>query len=696
MNITKAFLFVVALSASTFSYAQAIKFETLKENGAINAIKIDGDKRNMNWVLAKGQKRYIKPNDLWGLGRFTQRDIFGYEKTFSWNTPKSVSVNSVQSFQKSVYREGALEITVLRENKNGNLVESYLFQNISDSKIDISDIAINTPFNDNYDSAEVCVNGRAHAHIWAEGGNSAYVCAINMGANAPHLGLVVREGSLAGYEIRKRALKFGSSNFRGVIMLRPEKFSLAPNETKKVSWTIFAHSGWDDFFKKIKSFGAVVAKFETSPTIILGENAKVTFEASESLKRAQVRLNGSDISSKLSKNSLSRGVEFSPKCLGEYVVELLYDEGKRTSVVFNVVESPKKIMAARVKFILQRQQMKDPNDRRFGAFMVYDNILEKLYLYDDKRVHPDVDEGAERVGMGIFLARYAQKNPSKELSQALALYADFIRAKLQTSDYKTYSTTLHTSRNRYFNYPWVARFYCEMYKLTKNKIYLTHAIGTMNSFYAQFGHAKYTLDTPVFVSIKCLREAGMNDEADALMANYVKSGEIYLSRGANYPKQEVNFEQSIVAPAAMHLLELWLLTKEQKWLDGAKFQLEKLEAFDGLQPHYRLRNIAIRHWDAYWFGKRQIWGDTFPHYWACLSAMAYSIYADATGDVSYRARATNIVRSCLSLFYGEGRGTCAYVFPDKVDGIAGKLSDEYANDQDWALAFYLMINARDY
>ncbi len=695
MNKTKLFLFVTALSASIFSYAQSIKFETLKENGAINAIKIDGDARDMNWVLSKGQKRYIKQDDLWGLGHFTQRDIYGYEKSFSWKTPMRVSGIGTNR-QQSVYREGSLEVTVIRDVKDGTLIESYLFKNISEANVDVFDIAINTPFNDNYDSAEVCVNGRAHAHIWADGGNSSYVCSINMGANAPHLGLVMCDGALSGYEIRKRALKYGSSNFRGVIMLRPENFSLASNETKKISWTIFAHSGWSDFFKKTKNFGAVVAKFETSPTIILGENAKVTFEASESLKRAQVRLNGSDVSSKLSKNSKERTVEFSPKRAGEYVVELVYDGGKRTSVIFNVVEEPTKIMAERAKFILKHQQMKDAEDRRFGAFMVYDNVLQKQYLYDDARVHPDVDEGAERVGMGIFLARYAQKNPSKELQDALILYADFIRNKLQTPEYKTYSTTLHTSRNRYFNYPWVARFYCEMYKLTKNKNYLTYVVGTMRSFYAQFGHSKYTLDTPVFVSIKCLREAGMKNEAEELMVNFIKSGDIYLERGANYPKQEVNFEQSIVAPAAMHLLELWLLTKDDKWLDGAKFQLEKLEAFDGLQPHYRLHNIAIRHWDAYWFGKRQIWGDTFPHYWTGLSAMAYSIYADATGDATYRARAENIVRSCLSLFYGEGRATCAYVFPNKVDGISGKLSDEFANDQDWALAFYLMIRDREY
>lgn len=40
----------------------------------------------------------------------------------------------------------------------------------------------------------------------------------------------------------------------------------------------------------------------------------------------------------------------------------------------------------------------------------------------------------------------------------------------------------------------------------------------------------------------------------------------------------------------------------QKYLDGAKQQMPALEAFNGNQPSYHLNEIAIRHWDGYWFG----------------------------------------------------------------------------------------------
>lgn len=61
----------------------------------------------------------------------------------------------------------------------------------------------------------------------------------------------------------------------------------------------------------------------------------------------------------------------------------------------------------------------------------------------------------------------------------------------------------------------------------------------------------------------------------------------------------------------------------QKYLDGAKQQMPALEAFNGNQPSYHLNEIAIRHWDGYWFGKREMWGDTFPHYWSTLTGAAF-------------------------------------------------------------------------
>ena len=116
-----------------------------------------------------------------------------------------------------------------------------------------------------------------------------------------------------------------------------------------------------------------------------------------------------------------------------------------------------------------------------------------------------------------------------------------------------------------------------------------------------------------------------------------------------------------------------------------------LEAFSWHQPSHRMNDIAIRHWDGYWFGKRQTYGDVYPHYWSCITAAAFHYFAKATGDQAYQKRAENIVRNNFSLFYENGKATCAFVNPRRINGEMAHYADAYANDQDWALMYYLLV-----
>ncbi|MDR2814267.1 MAG: hypothetical protein LBB79_06400 [Prevotellaceae bacterium] len=65
------------------------------------------------------------------------------------------------------------------------------------------DVGIYTPFNDNYPDASTCYTARTNAHIWA-GEHAAYVNATHMSGQAPHVGLVVVKG--AGLARRKQQL----------------------------------------------------------------------------------------------------------------------------------------------------------------------------------------------------------------------------------------------------------------------------------------------------------------------------------------------------------------------------------------------------------------------------------------------------------------------------------------------------------
>jgi len=79
-------------------------------------------------------------------------------------------------------------------------------------------------------------------------------------------------------------------------------------------------------------------------------------------------------------------------------------------------------------------------------------------------------------------------------------------------------------------------------------------------------------------------------------------------------------------------LEVYLLTREAKYLRCAEAFLPLLDAFNGRQPDHHLNDIAIRHWDGFWFGRLKMWGDTFPHYWSALTGWVFYRYWQATGS----------------------------------------------------------------
>lgn len=92
-----------------------------------------------------------------------------------------------------------------------------------------------------------------------------------------------------------------------------------------------------------------------------------------------------------------------------------------------------------------------------------------------------------------------------------------------------------------------------------------------------------------------------------------------------------------------------------------------------------------------------MWGDTFPHYWSTLNAIALLHYGkglknDTQGEAASALKAANgIIRNNLALFEANGRASCAYIYPTSVNGRAGNYKDPYANDQDWVLAHLLQI-----
>ena len=560
--------------------------------------------------------------------------------------------------------DGNISVKTDRRQDGDEIVETYTFTNISKKKMTVRNIGIYVPFNDNYPDAKTCMTSRYNVHIWP-GGKAAYINAMRMSGKGPHLGLMITEGEITDYDVWERGGNKGMSNFRGVFALCPPDMTLKPGQSYRLAWRLFTHNG-TDFDEQLIKRGGTVVKSEKY-VYAVGETARVDFVTDKGTKTITKKITST----------------------GEHNIDY-----KGSYATLLGISGEKELIDKRIQFILDHQQMNDPNDPRYGAFMIYDNEGDSILTNDHGR--SDLSEGRERIGMGILLAAYGLSNEkgkanSEKLTAALERYAKFVRKKLQYPDYRTKSN-VSGGKNRGYNYAWVADFYFRMSLLTGNRQYALDGYATLQALYRQFGYGFYCIDYPVVTGPKALEKAGLTFERDQLLYDFQATADILVKNGLDFPKFEVNYEQSIIAPAVQFLCEVYQATNNKRYLNVAKNMLPALEALQWHQPSYRMNEIAIRHWDGYWFGKRQTYGDVYPHYWSAITAAAYHRYAQCTGDSTYQQRALQTVRGNLSLFFEDGKATCAFVMPRMVNGEPAHYADAYANDQDWALMYYMLVN----
>ena len=193
------------------------------------------------------------------------------------------------------------------------------------------------------------------------------------------------------------------------------------------------------------------------------------------------------------------------------------------------------------------------------------------------------------------------------------------------------------AEERLYNAPWVATFYLALHRLDGDAAHALVAYRVIRAFYAAGGAAFYPLELPVLELCDALHSAGFDAERDEASALFHHHARTLAETGRNYPPSEVNYEQSIVAPAADILLQTYLLTHDPALLAAGEEQLTILDQFHGVQPDHHLHDVAVRHWDGYWFGKRQTYGDTFPHYWSALTGNVLALHARITGDRRHRS-----------------------------------------------------------
>lgn len=649
-----------------------------KENGSVCSFVNLRDEHKMNWCIEDAE---------WGLMHYN--NTFEIEPLYKReNSVKKIPMTEFyedDNFCEAVFINDTLKITAERFfSDNGCYNERYTIKNLreTDFFLEHGTLGIIMPFNDIYTYADDCMLNRCNTHIWC-GGNVAYINALKMGKSDINLGLVLTKGSIKSYSV-----KGTKTNHRGIFILNPDHFELLSGEEYIIEWQMFWHKGNEDFYQKALEYPTFIDIEAPQFTVFQNEKIEFTIKAKNKLDGLKIICDGEEVFYENGENCYK--VAFSPKRVGEHRFDVTAD-GISTYTEFFVAEELETLLEKRINFIIEKQQYQREDSPLNGAFLIYDN-KEKELIFDSR--FRDHNACRERTGMALLIAKYLQTHSNEKMRKALDKYVAFVLREVFDSNTGEIfdGVRKNVKFKRLYNAPWVTTLFTEMYLITKDTAYLSYVVKILEHYYSVGGEKFYPNGLSMRRTITAFYDAGLLEDAERVKKWYVEHTNNIVANGLSYPKHEVNYEQTIVSPAATFISEIAFVTGEQRYRDEALKHIEILERFNGHQPSFHLNELPIRFWDDRWFGKERLFGDTFPHYWSCLTARAFTAYYNCSGDEKYKTAAERCARNCLCLFNDKGEGFCAYVYPFKSGDIKGKFYDEWANDQDFALYFYLIIN----
>ncbi|MGM7719790.1 hypothetical protein [Metabacillus sp. Hm71] len=595
-------------------------------------------------------------------------------------------VEGSQCWGSTIVPNGIASEVTRTLTEKGTLRENYVFTNKTEFDIftKVGDISIYTTFNDDYGSSDVCMTNKCHAHIWC-GGNVSYIMGLRMGGEGPHLGLILTKGSLKTYSVERDLSLI--SNDRGDFLVHPAQFVLAPGESYEIEWELFWHEGKEDFYNKLRKFPNFLHVKAENYTVFENEEINIEILFHNSLSDKQINISRDVMSIPYTRKENLVKIHEVNLAVGEYRYSVNIDD-IYTEVVILVLPRVSELIKSRCEFIVNKQQYHNSYSHLDGAYLIYDNEDHHIYYSH----YHDHNGGRERFAMGVLLAKYLRDSANEKMEESLKKYIEYIKRELydQQTGMVFNDIKQNNDIHRLYNYPWLAVLFKELYLTWKDKDYLKEMSKVILAYYKHGGADFYPIEFPIYDMVNLLEDEGLIDYRVKILHHFKEHVDTIISNGLSYPKSEVNFEQTIVAPAANLLLDMYKLTNERKYLDEAKKHVDVLELFNGLQPDYHLYETAIRHWDGYWFGKNRLYGDTFPHYWSALTGRVYQNLADITKDQEYYRKAEASFRGVLNLFNADGSASCAKLTPFKVNGIKAGFYDPWANDQDWGL--YFMFN----
>ncbi|WP_223851988.1 glycoside hydrolase family protein [Bifidobacterium myosotis] len=569
--------------------------------------------------------------------------------------------------------------------------ERYEWTNITDRPLIITELGIQTPFNDRYPSAKQALAECVNTHVFTGGGWSWVIAEPMCGTDVFNrcLCLKLTEGALAGYSIESRNQNTGS-DVRGHIVLQvtdyarnPQAFggqptiALEPGASYVLSWELDWYADRDAFLAHYPEPAHFSSFAET-----VGRHIHVA-----------TPLPVSAITDGLDIEASNGGYYLTASEPGTYYVRIgTGPDAAKTEVLFH--RSLQDTVVSRAAYIASHQIAADRPGSMSGAFVPVDT---RTGLRADDGGWPDWTDGSERIGMAVMLQKAInQEWLGADYQGIVDRWFAFVKDWLINDRYEMRrgsSQPKSTFGGRLYDVPWMVEFCCDHYRATGDAADLYLAVGLLERLNELGGERFLSIsygETVEYLS-RLLDKVGRANEADQFRKRVVASANHFISVGEDLPAHEVAYEQSVVAPLVNLMLSAYRFTGNADYLAAAEGRLDWLLSFGGPQPDCRLYGISIRHWDGHWFGINRMFGDVFPHYWSALTATALVRLPAELHTPETNRLADAILRENMANYNADGSATCAFVFPSSVDGRAANVADPLANDQDWHLAMWLRL-----
>ncbi len=592
-----------------------------------------------------------------------------------------------------------------RINENGLFEERYVIKNNKDIEHFFREgtFGIHFPFPCSVDSIRGSLEKLVQSQIFA-GDDVCWIRSETVGGNKPWFYNYMTEGRASSYSIWRDMCRCPeTADYRGVIVVNPAPQIIAPHGSMSITF----ESSFSDLTEREFLLSHKGHIYASAPKLsaFLGEELEANFECENEVK---VSLNGRQLD--VERNGNVSSVRIKPTKRGDFKL-VAEAGGKRTWMRMNVMDAYEDLLEKRALFIVRNQQADLPGSPVDGGYVIYDR--KEGHQYFNTRF-PDHNACRERMIMGAIVVRQLMRKENPELRASIEKFNEFILREIYDESTGDVANEVRHNLNwlRYYNFPWLADYFMDYYRLSGEKAYLKRACNTMKRFF-DYGLGSRAQCIEMVEMVELLEKAGMTDEAKQIREIFIKHVDELIERGLDGGEYcECSFAPEGPTSTVAYIAQAYLLTKDQKYLDALPSSVDCMMSFISSAPDYHMFGNAPRHWDGFWFGRLMRYGDLYPQYWDSLLGWALTYYKEATGDNSFEIYRENVLRGGLCVYDENGFGSASYLYPFSIncfyskpetihtffkqnpfveyfvpEKYEGGYYDDWANDQDWSLYY---------